>query len=158
MKFDGTLTFGNEGSIPAQGRVFARGGVTAKKRLRLIWKEALSAVHWWLLHCSTAEPAHTAAAAATWGVHWPVDRTETLAYIHWGHQQLVDVQLQIKSDMKKKMRWERILTLIKRYTGVQVLHMKQIIMKCGENWIKLDVCCGGLRIYAFQYWFARIIF
>lgn len=116
------LTFGNEGSIPAQGRVFARGGVTAKKRLWLIRKEALSAVHRWLLHCSTAGPAHHAAAAAaataataattaaaTWGLHWPVDGTETLAYIHWGHHQLVDVQLQVKSDRKKKMRRKRSL-------------------------------------------------
>lgn len=104
----GLLTFGNEWSIPAQGRVFTRGGVTTKKRLRLIRKEALSAVHWWLLHWSTAGPTHTTAAAA-WGLHGAVGRTETLAYIHWGHHQLVDVQLQVKQE-KKKMRRERICT------------------------------------------------
>lgn len=94
------LTFGNEGAVPAEGGVFAGGGVTAKQGLRFVWEEALGAVHRRLLHTRTAGPAHAAAttvaaaaaADAAGRLERLVDGTEALAYIHWGHQ-LVDVKL-----------------------------------------------------------------
>lgn len=83
------LTFGNEGAIPAEGRVFAGGGVTAKEGLRFIGKEALGAVHRRLLHADTTDPAHAPAAAAAAGtahaagrLQWLVDGAEAMAYIH----------------------------------------------------------------------------
>lgn len=94
----GLLTFGNERAIPAEGGIFAGGGVTAKQGLRLVWEEALGAVHWWLLHGPTAGPAYAAgttiaaAAIAAGRLRRLVDGTEALAYIHWGHQ-LVYVKL-----------------------------------------------------------------
>lgn len=93
-----SLTFGNEGAVPAEGGVFAGGGVTAKQGLRFVWEEALGAVHRRLLHTHTAGPAHAAAttvaaaANAARRLERLVDGTEALAYIHWGHQ-LVDVKL-----------------------------------------------------------------
>lgn len=97
-----SLTFGNEGAIPAEGRVFAGGGVTTKQGLRFIREEAF-AVHRRLLHTHSTGPSNAtttatttvAAAANTAGrLERLVDRTEALAYIHWGHQ-LVDVKLEI---------------------------------------------------------------
>lgn len=82
------LTFGNEGAVPAEGGVFAGGGVTAKQGLRFVWEEALGAVHRRLLHTRTAGPAHAAAttvaaaADAAGRLERLVDGTEALAYIH----------------------------------------------------------------------------
>lgn len=77
-----SLTFGNEGAIPAEGRVFAGGGVAAKQWLRFVWEEAFGAVHRRLLHSRAAGPAHTAAAHAAGRLKRLVDGTEALAYIH----------------------------------------------------------------------------
>lgn len=91
------LTFGNEGAIPAEGGVFAGGGVTAQQRLRFVGEEALGAVHRRLLHADATGPAHTtataaptaaaatavaAAADAAGRLQRLVDGTEALAYIH----------------------------------------------------------------------------
>lgn len=84
------LTFGNEGAVPAEGGVFAGGGVTAKQGLRFVWEEALGAVHRRLLYTRTAGPAHAAAttvaaaaaADAAGRLERLVDGTEALAYIH----------------------------------------------------------------------------
>lgn len=89
-----TLTFGNEGAVPAEGGVLAGGGVAAKQRLRFVGEEAFGAVHWRLLHTHAAGPAHaasaraaaaaavTAAADAAGRLQRLVGGTEALAYIH----------------------------------------------------------------------------
>lgn len=105
-----TLTFGNEGPVPAEGGVLAGGGVAAEQRLRFVGEEAFGAVHRRLLHAHAAGPAHTAtahaaaaaaavtaAADAAGRLEWLVDGTEALAYIHRGHQ-LVDVKLQMETE------------------------------------------------------------
>lgn len=97
------LTFGNEGAVPAEGRVFAWGGVTAKQGLWFIGEEAFGTVHRRLLHACAAGPAHApttvaTAANAAGRLEWLVDGTEALAYIHWGHQ-LVDVKLDRHREM-----------------------------------------------------------
>ena len=102
-----TLTFGNEGPVPAEGGVLAGGGVAAEQRLRFVGEEAFGAVHRRLLHAHAAGPAHTATAHAAAAVTAAadaagrlerlVDGTEALAYIHRGHQ-LVDVKLQMETE------------------------------------------------------------
>lgn len=89
-----TLTFGNEGAVPAEGGVLAGGGVAAKQRLRFVGEEAFGAVHRRLLHAHAAGPAHaasaraaaaaavTAAAGAAGRLQRLVGGTEALAYIH----------------------------------------------------------------------------
>lgn len=94
-----TLTFGNEGAVPAEGGVLAGGGVAAKQRLRFVGEEAFGAVHRRLLHTHAAGPAHaasahaasaraaaaaavTAAAGAAGRLQRLVGGTEALAYIH----------------------------------------------------------------------------
>lgn len=91
------LTFGNEGAVPAEGRVFAGGGVAAQQGLRLVGEEGFGAVHRRLLRAHPAGPAHAAAAAAAatdaaGRLKRLVDWAEAMAYIHWGHQ-LADVNL-----------------------------------------------------------------
>lgn len=101
-----SLTFGNERAVPAEGGVFAGGGVAAKQRLRFVGKEAFGAVHRRLLHTHTASPTHAttaavvaAGASAAGRLERLVDGTEALAYIHRCHQ-LVDVKLEIETEMK----------------------------------------------------------
>lgn len=87
------LAFGNEGAVPAEGGVFAGGGVTAKEGLRFVGKEAFSAVNWRLLHSYAADSANAADAANAGGrLQRLVDGTQAVAYIHRGHQ-LVCVKL-----------------------------------------------------------------
>lgn len=95
------LTFGNEGAVPAEGGVFAGGGVAAEQRLRFVREKALRAVHWRLLHSHNAGPAHTSITGSGRGLERPVDGTEALAYIHCSHQ-LVDVQLWERTERKRE--------------------------------------------------------
>ena len=110
-----SLTFGNEGAVPAKGGVFAGGGVAPKQGLRFIREEALCPVHRRLLRAHAAGPTHAAAtttAAAAGRVKRLVDGTEALGYIHWGHQ-LVDVKLQAETE-----RWKRKDPLISSFKKI----------------------------------------
>lgn len=80
-----SLTFGNEGAVPAKRGVFAGGGVAPKQGLRFVWEEALCSVHRRLLRAHAACPTHAAAATtatAAGRLKRLVDGTEALGYIH----------------------------------------------------------------------------
>lgn len=110
-------TFGNEGAIPAEGRLFAGRGVRAKEGFWFIREEASCAVHWWQGCAHAAGPANAPAGAAStndahaaWRLQQFVKRTEALANIHCGCQ-LVDIKLQrekCKEQEKKKKKWKLI--------------------------------------------------